>query len=232
MEHSYLKELEAIRQNFVLMANMVIENVNHAIKALAERDFDLADDVVARDKRIDQIENEIDSESIRYLTLRQPVASDMRALTVAIRGTHDLERIGDEAKAIAKRIPTISEKTRQSIGLRCIPEMATTAVEMLSDAVKAMQEHEISLALGVIRRDRHVDTLNRTNFEEFGELITRSPDQAQSILALILISKSVERIADHATNIAEEAIFLISGKEVRHSGLKKQLNSEADDLDG
>lgn len=220
MEPSYIRELEAIRSKFVLMSEIVLENAASAIQALKDLDLNLAQQVVDRDKDVDRLENEIDADSIRYMTLRQPVASDMRLLTVCIKGTHDLERVGDEAKAIAKRIKMINRETIEAATLRCIPEMAVNAIGMLRDAVDSLEGQNMEKALQVIRRDREVDAMNRSNFEDYGQLMTQRANESQSLLALILVSKSIERIADHATNIAEEAIFLVSGKEVRHSGIK------------
>jgi phosphate transport system protein len=226
MEPSYIRELEAIRSKFVLMSEIVLENATSAMQALENLDREIAEQVIARDKEVDRLENEIDADSIRYMTLRQPVASDMRLLTVCIKGTHDLERVGDEAKAIAKRIKMIQRETLEAATLRCIPEMAANAIGMLRDAVDALEGQNTQKAMSVIRRDREVDAMNRSNFEEFGQLMTVRPGEAQGLLALILVSKSIERIADHATNIAEEAIFLVSGKEVRHSGIKSKIDSE------
>ncbi len=222
MEPSYLRELDEIKNKCLLMAELAKTNAENALKSLVERDFTLAEEVILKDKEIDRIENEINAEAIRYMTLRQPVASDMRLITVSLKATHDIERIGDEAKAIAKRVKLVHQEG-VAADLKHIPEMGEAVFEMLQEAVQSLTSENVDSSVSVIRRDKQVDSMNRSNFEEFSADIAQHPENCGSLLALILISKSLERMADHATNIAEEAIFLFSGKEVRHSGLKSKL---------
>jgi len=159
---------------------------------------------------------EIDYEATRYLTLRAPVASDLRLMTVAIKASHDLERVGDEARNIAKRARKIILKQAGYSEFQTIPDMAIMAQDMLRDALQSFLHEESERAYQVMEKDEEVDQLNKANIKAFIRMAKDDPDLINRFLDLIFISKSLERIADHATNLAEEVIFLTTATETRH----------------
>jgi phosphate transport system protein len=203
MKRFFHSELDTLKSHLMLMGEKANEAVKNSIRALVEKDVDLAEAVIAGDDAIDDLEIEIDHEATRYLTLRSPVASDLRLITVAIKASHDLERVGDEARNIAKR-------------LYAIPEMEMKAREMLRNALQAFIHEETDKAEGVLQDDEEVDRLNKVNFKAFIKEAKGDPEEMNRYLDLIFISKSLERIADHSTNLAEEIIFLTTAKETRH----------------
>ncbi len=225
MERNFHSELTQLKEKLVLMAEKAMHNTTRAMEALTKRDATIANEVIEGDRGIDQLEMEIDQAAVRYMTLYQPVSADMRLIAVAIKTSHDIERIGDEASSIAKRVGRIlnSVANGQSLteNLVSIPQAASLAVEMLRDAIEAFIEEDVEKCLSIIRQDRQVDSMNRSNFQGFTSMLSKGGTQAESLLELVFISKSIERIADHATNIAEEVIYLHSGQEVRHAGIKK-----------
>lgn len=225
MERSYHEELKQLQDNLVLMAQKGSQNSRRAIDALLKKDVSICEKVIQSDDEIDALEVQIDHDAIRYMTLRQPVSADMRLMAVAIKISHDLERVGDEASSIAKRVSRIlhAEVNGNAIpsDLISIPQSAEIALEMLQGAITAFIEKDLESCVAIIRQDKQVDSMNRSNFQGFTNMIRQEGEHTESLLELIFISKSIERIADHATNIAEEVIFLLSGNEVRHTGIKK-----------
>lgn len=225
MERNFHVELAKIRDNLVLMAEKAMHNTRRAMESLERRDASIAEQVVAADKELDELELEIDQAPVRYMTLFHPVSADMRLIAVAIKSSHDIERIGDEASSIAKRVGRIlnSASNGKSVpeNLISIPSAALIAIEMLRDAIEAFVEEDAEKCVAIIRQDKQVDSMNRSNFQGFTSMLTDGSYPTEVLLELVFISKSIERIADHATNIAEEVIYLLSGQEVRHSGIKK-----------
>lgn len=216
MKRFFHDELEHFRTHIVLMGEKAIGLVRLSMQALLDRDPDLIQDIYDRDDEIDRLEVEIDSEAIRYISLRQPVASELRLLAVGMKTGHDLERVGDEATSIAKRAAQLSGEM-PILDFRRIPEMGEMVTLMLEDTLSCLLEEDESLALSICQRDKRVDELNRENFRDYTQILTDSPDQSRRALELMFISKSLERIGDHATNIAEEVVFLLRGQDVRHT---------------
>lgn len=225
MDRNFHNELKLLKDNIVLMAEKAMHNTSRAMEALSLRDAGIANEVIEADRGIDELELQIDQAAVRYMTLYQPVSSDMRLIAVAIKTSHDIERIGDEASSIAKRVGRILNATANGQDLPenlvSIPQAAKIAVEMLRDAIEALIEEDIEKCVAIIRQDKQVDSMNRSNFQGFTNMLAEGGDQTEILLELVFISKSIERIADHATNIAEEVIYLHSGQEVRHAGIKK-----------
>lgn len=225
MERTFHAELEKIRDDIVLMAEKAMHNTRRAMEALEKKDLSIVDEVMAADQVIDELELKIDQAAVRYMTLFQPVSADMRLVAVAIKTSHDIERIGDEASSIAKRIGRMlnSASNGNTIpdNLISIPSAALLALDMLKEAIDALVDGDVERCVAIIRQDKQVDSMNRSNFQGFTTMLSEGSYSTEVLLELVFISKSIERIADHATNIAEEVIYLLSGKEVRHLGLKK-----------
>lgn len=212
MKRYFHSELEDLRSQLVLLGEKATEAVRLATRALFEGDLYLVDQVLGMDDAIDDLEVEIDREAIRYISLRAPVASDLRLLTVGIKASHDLERVGDEATNIAKRTRRINREGPVSDFLE-LPEMTAFALEMLRDALDSFVEEDPEKAISICRRDKEVDEMDRRNFARITDMMKDAPEEIASLLELVFISRSLERVADHATNIAEEVVFLLSGQE-------------------
>lgn len=218
MKRYFHEELENVRSHLMLMGEKSVENVNMAMKALLDSDIELAEQVISGDDEIDDLETMIDDEVARYVSLRSPVARDLRLLFVAIKVSHDLERVGDEASSISKRIRKILSSSGQKIdSLGSIPRMCEHAVGMLQDALNCFIQEEEELAYGIILRDKQVDHLNRENFSYYLDEMRSSPDLLLSSTEMIFISKSFERIADHAKNIAEQVYFLLTAESLKEA---------------
>jgi phosphate transport system protein len=216
MDRFFHQELETLRSHLVLMAEKAIAIVRTSFRALEESDFKLAEEAREQDDAIDELEKVIDAEAIRYITLRAPVASDLRLITVAIKASHDLERVGDEATNVAKRVKQVLRLGALPT-LRNLPSMMEIVLSMLYDAMEAFLRQDAELALDICARDEEVDRLNRENFVGYSQDIAEQKVFSVQFIEMIFISKAIERIADHATNIAEEVYFLQKGKDIRHT---------------
>jgi len=216
MKRFFDSELESFRSNLMVMGETAASQVRLAVKALVEGDASLADQVIAADDEIDQLEVKIDEEAMRYMNLRAPVATELRLVIVGMKASHDLERVGDEATSIAKRAVRLSAEPPLKPYVD-IPRMANIALEMLRDALDCFLNGDTEKALAICRRDAEVDQINKQLYRELSSFMIEKPGTISRALELMFISKSLERIADHATNIAEEMIYLAKGKDVRHT---------------
>ncbi len=227
MKRFFDTELETFRSHLLLMGEKSMEQVRQALKALVEGNIALADQVIAADDEIDQLEMSIDDEAIRYMNLRAPIATELRLVIVGMKASHDLERVGDEATSIAKRAVKLAAEPPLKPYVD-IPRMANIALEMLRDALDCFLHGDEEKAMAVVRRDSEVDSINKQLYRELTSYMIERPQSISRALELMFISKSIERIADHATNIAEEMVFLAHAKDIRHSDeLKKSGGSGA-----
>jgi len=216
MKRYFDAELEALRTHLLQMGDRAIDNTRTALRALMDADMKLADSVIAADDEIDRFEVQIDDEAIGYMTLRGPIASDLRLVIVGMKASHDLERVGDEATSIARRARRLAIEPRLDLYVD-IPRMSNIALEMLRDALDCYVQEDEQKALAVCRRDAEVDNLNRLVYRRLTSFMIENPDTIARAIELMFISKSIERIADHASNIAEEMIYLAKGQDVRHT---------------
>ena len=225
MKRFFDAELETFRSHLILMGETAIRQVRSAITALVEANISLADQVIAADDELDQLEIKIDDEAVRYMNLRAPIASELRLVIVGMKASHDLERVGDEATSIARRAIKLSAEPPLKPYID-LPRMASMAQEMLRDALDCFLHVDETKAVAVCKRDLEVDNLNRQLYRELTSFMIEKPETISRAIELMFISKSIERIADHATNIAEETIYLNKGKNVRHTEeVKKILQS-------
>ncbi|PYJ59313.1 MAG: phosphate transport system regulatory protein PhoU [Verrucomicrobia bacterium] len=215
MQH-FDQELAALKEILLTMASKAEAAVNNALKALVDRDDDLARSVKEEDNAIDQLEIEVDEMAIGLLS-KAPLASDLRLITVAMKISHDLERVGDEATTISRRAVELGQEPQLKPYID-IPRMAKMALEMLGDALEAFVNANPEKARAVIPRDKEVDALNRQLHRELSSYMVERPTTITRCLNLMVISKSLERIADHATNVAEEVVYLYEAKDIRHTG--------------
>ena len=210
------QEIAALKETLLTMASLAEAAVNKAIKALVERDDDLARAVKEEDNAIDRFEIELDDMAINLLS-KAPLASDLRLITVAMKISHDLERVGDEATTIVRRSLELSQEPQLKPYVD-IPRMAKKALQMLGDALDAFVNRNPEKARAVIPRDHEVDLLNKQLHRELSSYMVEKPATITRCLNLMVISKSLERIADHATNVAEEVVYLYEAKDIRHTG--------------
>jgi phosphate transport system protein len=217
MTRHFEQELAELKQKLLTMASHAESALTNGIKALVDRDDDLARKVIADDSLIDQLEVDIDEMAIALLALQGPLASDLRLVTIAMKISHDLERVGDEATTIARRTIELSQEPQLKPYVD-IPRMANLAMEMLNDALDAFVNRNPAKARAVIPRDKEVDAINKQLQRELVSFMIEKPATITRSLNLMVISKSIERIADHATNIAEEVVYLYEGRDIRHTG--------------
>jgi phosphate transport system protein len=216
MKRFFDNELETFRSHLVLMGEIAVKQVRDAMRAVVETDLALADQVAAADDELDALELKIDEEAIRYMNLRSPVATELRLVIVGMKASHDLERVGDEATNIVRRVAKLASEPQLKPYID-LPRMTAIALEMLRDALDCFLQVDIPKALAVCKRDKEVDEINRQLYRELSSFMIENPNTVSRALELMFISKSVERIADHASNIAEEMIYLAGGRDIRHS---------------
>ena len=214
MENHFELGIDALRQRLLLMGSHAEMSVNRAIQALMDRNYDLALQVRSDDNAIDQFEIEIDEMAINLLT-RAPLASNLRLVTVAMKISQNLERIGDEATKIAKRARDLSQEPPVKINLE-LPRMAGMALSMVKDSLDSFVQRDSAAARAIIPRDREVDALNKQIHQQLAQHMMQQPDTIARCLHWIVASKSLERIADHAKNIAEEVVYLCEAQDIRH----------------
>jgi phosphate transport system protein len=210
MKRYFHHELEDLRSKLILIGEKANNAARLAIDGFLTNDLEKVEHALTLDDEIDNLEATIDQASVRYITLRSPVSSDVRFILVAIKASHDLERAGDEAHSIAKRARNILVRDGRVENALHIEEMSDLTCKMLRDAITAFIEEDIELARDVIRRDKEIDRLNKKNFKALAANSEGDTTEASTRFETIFISKSIERIADHAKNLAEEVIYLLT----------------------
>lgn len=209
------QELQSIKSKIFEMADLAIEAISRAIESLKNSDITLAERVIRDDSALDRLEVTIDDDCIKLLVTQQPAASDLRLLLAFVKMNTDLERIGDLATNIAKE--TIHLNGKQLIKpLVDIPRMSMLAVIMIKNALQAISDKDVTLAREAIEMDKTIDELNIQIYRELFSFMVENPRNISQSLALIMIAKALERIGDHATNIAERAVYYIEGVDIRH----------------
>jgi phosphate transport system protein len=221
MEYQIDMDLGELKQKLLTMASHAETAVNEALRALIERDYDLALRVKEDDNVIDQLEVEIDDMAI-HLLAKAPLASDLRLVTVAMKISQNLERVGDEATKIAKRARDLSQEPPVKV-IVDLPRMAKLALDMLKAALDAFVNRDPVTARDIIPRDKEVDGINKQITNQLAQYMMENPDTIKRCLSLITVSRSLERIADHATNVAEEVVYLYEATDIRHTGGKSGL---------
>src|SRR5215472_247911 len=207
-------ELNELKQKLLAMASHAETAVNDAMRALAERDYELALRVKDNDRLLDEYEIEVDDMAIRLLA-KAPLASDLRLVTVAMKISQNLERVGDEASKIAKRARDLSQEPPVKVVVD-LAGMAKLALEMLKLALDSFVNRDPATARALIPRDREVDDINKEITNHLAQYMMENPDTIKRCLNLITVSRSLERIADHAKNVAEEVVYLYEAQDIRH----------------
>ena len=215
MERHFDEELKDLKQNLLQMADIAQEMIRLSIRSLVERKAELGAEVFALEDKVNHMEVQIEDSVLRLLVLRQPAAKDLRFLTAVLKINNDLERVADQACNITELAADLL-KVVPLKPLIDIPHMATLAQKMIKDSLDAFVQHDPKLAKDVCRHDDDVDRLNDQIFRELLTYMMQDPGNIARAVDLILISRNLERVADHATNISEEVIFIEEGKNIKH----------------
>jgi len=215
MERHFDEELHELNNLLLNMSSLAEKAIQNAVKALSERDGELAEETIRSDEEVDLLEVQIDEMCIRLLALYQPVATDLRFITSALEINKDLERIGDQAVNIAERTQEII-KLPIIKPLIDIPRLAELSQLMVKDSINSLVNKDEALAIDVCKRDDEVDKINEQIFRELLTYMMEDTKVITRAVELILVGRHLERIADHATNIAECVMFLLKGEWIKH----------------
>jgi phosphate transport system protein len=214
------QELRTLRERLATMGEKAAQQIASAMKALEDRDDDLARDVIKRDAEIDKDENDVDELALQILATRQPVASDLRFITMSLKFVVDLERIGDLASGIAKRALELNRlpplDSRIDLG-----RLATLAQKNLHSALDAFVQRDAEKATQVITADVEIDRLNASLFAELVAHVATDPATVTRVLPLTSVCRYLERVGDHVKNLAEEVVYMVKATDVRHRPLPK-----------
>ncbi|MBW2018148.1 MAG: phosphate signaling complex protein PhoU [Deltaproteobacteria bacterium] len=210
------KELEKIKRQILSLGALVEERVRLATKAIETKDENLAEEIRRRDYEIDELEMEVEEACLKILALHQPVAVDLRFLVAVIKINNELERIGDEAVNVAKRVRSIARGEGVNISRDYYSLMAEKTTTMLKGSLDALVNQDRKLAVKIMKLDNQVDSIHSRNYDDLKEVIRKNPGRVDDLINFLTISRHLERIADHATNICQEVIFMIEGEIVRH----------------
>lgn len=215
MTKHFEKEIERLRQKILHLAAMVEEKLRAAVDSISKHDLNLAQEVIDTDSEIDSYEVEVEEECLKILALHQPVATDLRYVVATLKINSDLERIADLAVNIAERTMTVAKYPNVTCPFD-LQEMLTVATEMVKFSVDSLIQNSAQLAWRVIRDDDKIDGQNAYVYKAVRERIRKDPENAEYYISLLSVSRNLERIGDHATNIAEDIIYMIDGEIVRH----------------
>ena len=217
----YEEELRGLRIRLLKMGGLVERQIADAVDSLVSRNSDEAREVIALDAEVNRMDIDIDAMCLRLLALRQPAAGDLRFITTGLKINYDLERIGDLAVNLCERALELNEEPILKHYID-IPRMASIAESMVKDSLDAFLRGDCDLAQQVMERDDQVDQLNGQIFRELLSYMAEDPHAISRGARILFISKNLERIADHASNVAEMVVFMVKGKTIRHMDKSKQ----------
>jgi len=225
MDTHFQKELEKLKENLLKMACLVEEAINNSVQALVKRDSDLVDKTMDLESRINAMDLDIEEMCLKLLALRQPMAIDLRFITAAMKINTDLERMGDQAVNIAERATSLNQEPPLKPYID-IPRMAEIAQTMVRDVLDSFVKRDSKLARSVLERDDLVDGLNHQVFRELLTFMISDPASIRRSAHLMIVCRCLERIADHATNIAEDVIFMVEARVVKHHAEEREKKEE------
>ena len=209
-------EMAGLKEKLLIMASHAESAVRRVVEAFVKRDFDLAERVRAGDESIDRLEVEVDELAIQLLS-RGPAADQLRLIAVAMKISQNLERVGDEATTIARRVQELCQEAPLKV-IVDLPQMANLALAMLKNSLDAFVNQDPVAARALIPEDKKVDALHKNIQRALVEHMMKEPDTIPRCMNVTVISKSLERIADHGKNVAEEVVYLCEARDIRHSG--------------
>ena len=210
--------LGSLRNNVLMMAGLAERSLERAMRGLTERDDNICANAIADDEEIDQLEMQIDKDGVDILLRFQPVASDLRRVVSAMKLSSNLERIADQATNIARRARKLNQHPLLP-ELELILPMNAQAMSMFKDSVDAYVREDVELGRAIVPRDTKLDELNRVASRRLIERMAQDPDQLRGYLNLMFIGRHLERVGDHATNIAEDAVYAAAAEDIRHQGV-------------
>ena len=216
MKRHIEEEIDKLKERILFMGGICEEMIHLSVRNFIERNVDTSEEVFKREEAVNKLQMEVDDTSARILALHQPEATDLRTIIAAMKINSDLERIADQAVNISQTCHFHLSKEAPVKTLIEIPRMATIAQDMLKEALDAFAKRDVNLAQSVLKRDEEEDTLKAKALNEVIGMIRKNPDHAKQHIDHILIAKNLEKIGDHATNIAEDVIFMVMGKDIRH----------------
>ena len=216
MQRHFEQELEDLKGKILRMGSLVEEQVQGALRALTARDSDLARKIIANDRQVNTLDVEVDEECLRLLALQQPAARDLRFITTAMKISTELERISDLAENICERAIELNQEPQLKPYID-IPRMANWSLRMVKESLDAFVNHDAELARKVCTDDDFVDDLTHQLFRELLSFMLENPQTITRAIRITFIAKYLERIADHATNVAELVVYMVEGKIIRHT---------------
>jgi len=216
VQRHFHEELDTLKQTLLAMGGLVEDQIRRVMRALIDRDGDLAQEVIERDRQVNAYDVEIDEKCVELLALHQPTAGDLRFITTTLKIVTDIERIGDQAVNIAQRALELGREPQLKPYVD-LPRMAEKAQRMVKESLDAFVSRDTALAREVCAEDSEVDALREQVFRELLTFMMEDPRTIPRAIRLILISRFLERVADHATNIAEMVIYMVESKMVRHT---------------
>ena len=225
MDTHFQKELAKLKESLLKMAGLVEEAINNSVQALVKRDSDLVDTTMDLESRINAMDLDIEEMCLKLLALRQPMAIDLRFITAAMKINTDLERMGDQAVNIAERATSLNQEPPLKPYID-IPRMAEIAQTMVRDVLDSFVKRDSKLARSVLERDDLVDGLNHQVFRELLTFMISDPASILRSAHLMIVCRCLERIADHATNIAEDVIFMVEARVVKHHAEERDKKEE------
>ncbi len=218
MQRHFDDELKALKEKILRMGALVEDQIRNSIKALVERNSDLARQVIVNDHQVNALDVEVDEDCLRLIALHQPMAKDLRFITTAMKISTELERMSDLAENISERAIELNEEPQLKPYID-IPRMAEHAQRMVKEALDAFVNQDAELARKVCRDDDFIDDLTHQIFRELLTYMVEDPHTISRAVRITFVAKYLERVADHATNVAELAVYLVEGKIIRHTTL-------------
>ncbi len=223
------REIERLKRQLLNLSAVVESSVQKAVRSISERDDKLARQVMDADTEIDQMEVDVEEDCLKILALHQPVATDLRFIIVVLKINNDLERIGDLSVNIAERAIYLANKEKVEIPFD-FPKMSALTQSMLHRSLDALVNMDRALANAVCAADDELDKINRDMYTKVKNGIRNNPEQIDSLINLLAVSRQLERIGDHCTNIAEDVIYMIEGTIVRHGGTENGRSLQSEQL--
>ncbi len=212
---NFQQKLQELKERLLIMAGLVEQAIQRATEAYSSRDMDLCELVKMNEPAINRMEREVDQLALDLLAMEQPMAVDLRFILSVIRINADLERVGDQAVNIASRVQDLASLPQVDLPVD-IPKLATLSAGMVRKSLQSFIEADAEMAANVLTLDDQVDDMNHEALDSLGKAITSNPANTKQALAALIISRNLERVGDHATNIAEDVIFWLRGADVRH----------------
>ena len=210
------EELEEIRTRLMEMGGKVEQQLQNSIRAISDADSKLAEDVIAEEQHVDEMEVDIDEACILIIARRQPAASDLRLVMMVTKAVNDLERIGDEAKKIANHAVILAEQGDSSEGYTEVRHLGQSVIGMLSNALDAFARFDVDAAMRTLEEDKQIDLDYKTALRELVTYMMEDPRSISRVINVLWVLRSLERIGDHAKNLCEQIVFVVKGKDIRH----------------